>query len=419
MSAIELQTEAPASRPLLARPWVSGAVAAISLGAAVIGLVLGLRPSAPGALVDQNLPGTVATFVLAVLLTVVGIVLRRRDLEHTVGWLLLLFGLTSAGTSLVWGITYIAGLPGGDRALGTYVAWAGAIVSAPSWTYLATALVVRFPSGAPESAVDARLLRISGYVCLIAAAFATIRPGEFLIYPAYSNPLTLPSAVSDVATVLAPTAVITALAILGIAALGMVGRYRRAAQVERLQLKWFAFATLVALLGGSVYFVFGVLLAPDNVAIRDTTYVVQILAICSLPIAVLEAITRHRLYDIDRIIGRAFAYGALTAILAGLYAASLRLFNALFVTYTGENSEAALILTTLVLATTFTPIKTRLEKLAARRFPPETPGADQMSAPGPPPDPELDARIEAAVRRAVDAALRERDSRTGVDSPPS
>jgi len=417
MSAIGLPTDASAGPPATRR-WLADAVAATALVADVVGLVLGLRPSPPGALVDQNLPGTFATFVLAALFTIVGYVLRRRNVGHALGWLMLFFGFTIAGTSLVWGITYVAGLPGGDRAVGTWVALAGVLVSAPGWTYLATAIVIRFPSGEVESRADARLLRVSGVVCLIAAGFAALRPGQMLIYPAFSNPLRPPAAVSAVASAVAPAAVITALLLLGFAAGSMVGRYRRADHVVRLQLRWFAFAAFVSLLGGLLYFVVGVLLAPDNVAISETTYVVMVLSICALPIAVLEAITRHRLYEIDRIIGRAFAYGALTAILAGLYAASLRLFNALFVTYTGENSEAALILTTLVLATTFTPIKTRLERIAASRFRPEPRPSDQQTPAPLPPDPELDARIEAAVRRAVDAALRERDARSEGDGEP-
>jgi len=180
-----------------------------------------------------------------------------------------------------------------------------------------------------------------------------------------------------------------------------------------LQLRWFAYAAVLSLTGGALYIALGVLIAPDNDAIRESTYVILILSIYSLPIAVLQAITRHRLYDIDTIIGRTFAYGALTAILAGLYAASVRLFNAVFVLFTGQTDETALVLSTLVLATTFTPIKSRLELVAARRFKPSVPEAEPTPGSAPGADPDLDARIEAAIRRAVDEALRERDSAGG------
>jgi hypothetical protein len=122
----------------------------------------------------------------------------------------------------------------------------------------------------------------------------------------------------------------------------------------------------------------------------------------TLPVAALIAILRDRLYDIDRLISRTFVYGLLTAILAGLYSALIRLFNAIFVDVTGQSSEIALVMTTLILATTFTPIKQRLEKVVARRLasPAATAGAGTTPAAAPIVDAdELDRRIEAIARR--------------------
>jgi len=82
----------------------------------------------------------------------------------------------------------------------------------------------------------------------------------------------------------------------------------------------------------------------------------------------------------------------------------------LFVLFTGQTDETALVLSTLVLATTFTPIKSRLELVAARRFKSSGAELERTSGSAPAEDPELDARLEAAIRRAVADALRERDS---------
>jgi hypothetical protein len=195
----------------------------------------------------------------------------------------------------------------------------------------------------------------------------------------------------------------------------MVERYRGASTVERLQLRWFAFAGALVLAGGALYLVVGVLVAPNNDVLREWTYVLMILGISSLPIAVLVAITRYRLYEIDRIISRTVAYGALTAVLAGLYAASVRGFNAIFVAVTGQESEGALVLSTLVLATTFTPIKSTLEKLAARRFPvTQPPSGTQPDPLVTAPHDDLDARIEAIARRVAAEVLAER---VEADSP--
>src|SRR5262249_50714403 len=56
---------------------------------------------------------------------------------------------------------------------------------------------------------------------------------------------------------------------------------------------------------------------------------------------------------------------------AGLYTATVSLFQRLFVAVTGDKSDAAIVLATLVLATTFTPIRKWLEGIVERRFPPD------------------------------------------------
>jgi hypothetical protein len=65
-------------------------------------------------------------------------------------------------------------------------------------------------------------------------------------------------------------------------------------------------------------------------------------------------------------------YIPLTAILAGLYAASVSLFQRVFVATTGDTSDAAIVVTTLILASAFTPVRKSLEGLADRYLKPET-----------------------------------------------
>jgi hypothetical protein len=119
------------------------------------------------------------------------------------------------------------------------------------------------------------------------------------------------------------------------------------------------------------------------------------LAVTLVPISAGIAILRYRLYDIDVLINRTFVYGSLVAILAGLYAASIQLFKAIFVALTGDESDAAIVITTLILATTFTPIKNRLEEIAKRRFkePEEAPAETKAPPPSAPPD-TVQARLD-------------------------
>jgi hypothetical protein len=397
-----------------ARTWLSLTLAVVAVTTALVGLGLGIRPSPEGVAVGQDLLGSIATFGLAVTFTVVGLILRRSRDDHSIGWLLLIFGAAVGLTSLLWGITYVAGLPGGDPRLGQNVAWLAVAISIPTWIYLATSLVIRFPTGRAESSGDAQLLRLTPVFGVAAGLLAAIRPGPFMLFPSFQSPVVLPASLSGAVTLASSVVIVLAIAPLPLGARSMIRRYRLAAAVERLQLRWFAYAAVLAFSGAIAYVVVDGLLARPDPALRVAAYVLFILGVGSLPIAVLEGITRHHLYEIDAIIGRTFAYGALTAILAGLYAASLRLFNLLFAETTGQSSEAALVLTTLVLATTFTPIKSRLEHWASARFPPEQPpgGHEQR-----PPDPrasaptgavvdqDLDARIEAIARRVAREVL--------------
>jgi hypothetical protein len=86
------------------------------------------------------------------------------------------------------------------------------------------------------------------------------------------------------------------------------------------------------------------------------------------PLSTAIAIFRYRLLEVDHVVNRAILYGALTAILAGLYTISVMISQRLFVAITGEKSDAAIVVTTLIVASAFTPIKDRLGRLLSARF---------------------------------------------------
>src|SRR5437763_16929286 len=112
-----------------ARTWLSLTLAVVAVTTALVGLGLSIRPSPEGVVVGQDILGSIATFGLAVTFTIVGLILRRSRDDHSIGWLLLVFGAAVGVTSLLWGITYVAGLPGGDPLLGQNVAWLAVAIS--------------------------------------------------------------------------------------------------------------------------------------------------------------------------------------------------------------------------------------------------------------------------------------------------
>jgi hypothetical protein len=148
----------------------------------------------------------------------------------------------------------------------------------------------------------------------------------------------------------------------------MVIRFRRSAGVERQQLKWFAFAALIAIGGFSTAGLGGVLPPALGDPVGNVGWTVFLLS-CTvgIPLATGFAILRYRLYDIDVVINRTLVYGALTATLATTYVLSIVLLTALFNPLTGR-SDLAVAVSTLAVAALFRPARARIQGLVDRRF---------------------------------------------------
>jgi len=137
----------------------------------------------------------------------------------------------------------------------------------------------------------------------------------------------------------------------------LVVRFRAADRDGRQQLKWFAVAALAL-----------AVVAPLSILLDPFGSVLFIAALCSIPVATGLAVLRYGLYEIDTVINRAIVYGLLTAVLAGIYTASIGVMQRLSKSFTGADSDAAIVVTTLLVVTAFTPIKGRLQALVDRRF---------------------------------------------------
>jgi hypothetical protein len=131
----------------------------------------------------------------------------------------------------------------------------------------------------------------------------------------HGNPLAVP-ALARLLVVPAVAGVVVVLVSLLVGAGSLVGRFRRARGVERLQLRWLAYAAALAAGLLLVALVVGFLPSNDNVTFGSLS-----LGVALLPLATGAAILRYRLYDLDRIISRTLAYGLLTVLLGGGYAA--------------------------------------------------------------------------------------------------
>jgi hypothetical protein len=86
------------------------------------------------------------------------------------------------------------------------------------------------------------------------------------------------------------------------------------------------------------------------------------------PFSVAIAIFRYRLLEMDSIVNRTILWGLLTAVLAGVVSVSITVLQKVFQAFTGEKSDVAVVLTSLILVSIFTPVKTRLQAFLDRTF---------------------------------------------------
>ena len=104
--------------------------------------------------------------------------------------------------------------------------------------------------------------------------------------------------------------------------------------------------------------------------VGEAAYAFTIVASLGIPVMGLGlamAVLRYRLFDIGIIIRRTTAYAILTALLALVYFGSVVVLQRLLTPLTG-NSAPSVVLSTLLIAALFLPLRRRVQELIDRRF---------------------------------------------------
>ncbi|MEJ7815613.1 MAG: hypothetical protein WKF53_10605 [Rubrobacter sp.] len=185
-----------------------------------------------------------------------------------------------------------------------------------------------------------------------------------------------PEKVGGMVTVTVIAAVFVTFSSLALSALSLLVRYRRASGVERQQLKWFAFAAVLAgsfLVGQQLIWLAALLIAyslgGDLLSLnRSLENLLEVAVNVSLYTALGIAILRYRLYDIDRIINRTLVYAPLTAMLVALYVGGVVGLQYAFRALTGSGSQLAIVASTLLIAALFNPMRRRVQNFIDHLF---------------------------------------------------
>jgi len=335
------------------------------LGLATINVVLvALNSSHP----DVHIPEPwIGHTVSAVAFSLVGAVVGSRRPENPIGWLFCAIGVFAAIVLLSSEYAAYAlvaqpdSLPGGLA-----MVWIRAWVWVP-YVGLFVLLFLVFPEGWPQS----RALRWFASLVLFVIAYGTVlaafSPGPIdAIGGAVDNPLGM-EALGGVGTNSAVGPLESVLYVLGIvAAASLFGRMRRARGVQRQQIKWFTYATVV--LVGGVVLSFTVSEATGVSWLGEIGFVLRMVGLAGLPMAIGIAVLRYRLYNIDQIINRTLVYSSLTAMLAALYFVGIVVLQRVFVALTGQESTLAVVASTLLIAASFTPLRQLIQGFIDRRF---------------------------------------------------
>jgi hypothetical protein len=147
--------------------------------------------------------------------------------------------------------------------------------------------------------------------------------------------------------------------------LAAVASYRRARDpVARAQGRWVFFALVLVLF---LHLALGVL--PELITGQPLINW-NLLALMALviPLSFVIAILRYGLFDIELIIRRTTQYALVTGLLALIYFSSVILLQRFLGQLTGDQSTVAVVLSTLLIAALFLPLRRRVQEIIDRRF---------------------------------------------------
>jgi len=300
----------------------------------------------------------ISDILIATAFVLTGALVAIKRPGNLIGWVLLASGFLQFLSGTFGAYAELAVLAKPELGLPAGVTLA--VIEAGSWTALMAGvflLLVLFPSGRPASR------RWRNLAVAVTAGFGIVwfilstAPGH-LDPPLeeYTNPLAVTNSKAYLGVGIA--LIVPCLLSVGIAAIGLLVRFRRSRGVERQQFKWFAASA------GLLLITLPVSAAFDWSNIAGAAFSI---ALFLLPVSIAIAVLRYRLYEIDRIVNRGLVYLAVSALLAGLYFGIVLGLQQIFSGLTRGN-DLAIAGSTLAVAALFRPARRRIQAFVDRRF---------------------------------------------------
>ena len=309
---------------------------------------------------------------IAVGYSVIGAIIASRLPNHPIGWICCAIGVMAAVTSICGEYAAYALLAHPEPLLGGKVMlWLGL------WAWilffgLIEFLLFLFPNGRLPSKRWRLLAWFSAALTLMAAVLMAISPDAVLdtLGPSDKGRVSFlnPFGVEGLPNLYLPVQTLVLL-LGGVAAASVVVGRRKARGVERQQIKWLLYA-------GAIFFVGNVLKNTVFSPLGEVSWGLWVgyllVGIGGLggPIAIGVAILRYRLYEIDTLINRTLVYGALSASLVLVYFGGVAATGAIFRALTGQERQPqlAVVVSTLVIAAHFSPLRRTIQFFIDRRF---------------------------------------------------
>ena len=312
-------------------------------------------------------------FVFMILLLafpLVGWLIALRLPHNPLGWIFLIFPLFLASGVLSEELGLRAAREGADSAAALLLIVGGWFQFLGYWLLIGPAILL-FPDGkVPENRFrwalwgSAALLLVWALVYAIGRDTVCVARFDASIAPctdSMENSLGLIEGTNLDEAINALVLIIFVFT-LGASVAAVFLRYLRSTGDTRQQIKWIAFIAAAGLpmnLGLAIgEEVLGLIVSPW------VEFLAFLPILVGLPVAVGVAILRYRLYDIDRIISRTAAYALIVVLLAAVYVVSVTLIQRLL----PVQNQLGIVISTLVVAALFNPLRWRVQNAVDRRF---------------------------------------------------